>query len=90
MLLPPWVADPTLDEADRARGLLVFRIKAAALHIDPHCSVTKLSQFAGFSPNYLNTVIARGKLPRKAELAIRAAVGAKAFPTEEELLETSH
>lgn len=90
MPLPIWVTDPALTEEQRARAILAYRIKAAALHIDASGSVSRLSLFVGFSAGHLNLVIARGKLARKTELAIRQALGAEAFPTEEELLANSN
>lgn len=89
MPLPLWVTDPGLSEAEKARALLNYRIRLAALHVDCFGSINLLSARAGFATNYLGNVIRRGVLPRKCELAIRQVVGADVFPTEEDLLARS-
>lgn len=89
MPLPIWVTDPGLSEAEKARALLNYRIRLAALHVDCFGSIHELSTRAGYASAYLGNVIRRGALPLRVELAIRQVVGADAFPTEKDLLARS-
>lgn len=86
MKLPDWVTDPNLNEDERARQVLSYRLRLAALHIDPEGSLKRLGMAAGYSDQYMSICIGRGKLPQRAELAVRQVVGSEVFPTQEELL----
>lgn len=90
MKLPDWVTDPTLNEEERARQVLSYRLRMAALHVDPEGSLKRLGVAAGYSDQYMSICIGRGKLPHRAELAVRQVVGADVFPTQEELLAGSN
>ena len=82
MTAPNWVNDPSLSEEDRKKLLLSYHLRAAALQHNKNGSVKKLSIAAGFSGDYLALSILRGKLAKKAELAVRMVAGAEAFPED--------
>lgn len=79
MLLPNWVSDTTLDPIRREAMLLRFQLKMAALLHNKEGSLAPLSEAAGFSPNYLQTRINRGSIPKRALLAVKGVVGADPF-----------
>lgn len=83
MNVPSWASDPSLDESTRQKMLLNYRLRVAALHHNPHGSLTELSVAAGFFRQHLHMCISRGTMSRKAELAVRAVIGEDVFPALE-------
>lgn len=79
MQLPKWVTDPSLSEPDRNKRLLNYQIRQAALHHNAHGSIVELSRAAGFFDTYLRNSINKGRLPRKAALAVESLVGEEVF-----------
>lgn len=79
MPLPTWVTDPSLDDDERAKRTLNYRLRQAALHLSPDGSLTHLSESAGFGSTYLRNCINRGRLPRSGILAIQSLVGFEVF-----------
>lgn len=79
MLLPKWVSDTSHTDEERQALLLRFQLKMAALLHNKEGSLAPLSEAAGFSPNYLQTRIGRGSIPKRALLAVKGVVGADPF-----------
>lgn len=72
MDLPSWVIDPTLDQEERARRLIKFHLRRAALWHNPDASVLALGKAMGLGQNTLANGIARGSLSRQQALALEA------------------
>lgn len=79
MPLPHWADDPSLSDTDRIKMELNYKLRVAALHHNPYGSVVELSRDAGFFDTYLRNSINRGRLSRKAALAIESLVGKDVF-----------
>ncbi len=82
MSLPHWANDPSLSDTDRKKMELNYRLRVAALHHNPHGSVVELSRDAGFFDTHLRNSINRGRLSRKAALAIETLVGKDVFDAD--------
>ena len=83
MDLPSWVIDPTLDQEERARRLIKFHLRRAALWHNPDASVLALGKVLGLGSNTLANGISRGGLSRQQALAVEAFTGG--FVTREQL-----
>lgn len=83
MDLPSWVIDPTLDQEERARRLIKFHLRRAALWHNPDASVFEPRPKALPNANTLANGISRGGLSRQQALAVEAFTGG--FVTREQL-----
>lgn len=83
MDLPSWVNDPTLDQEERARRLIKYHLRRAALWHNQDASVLALGKALGLGSNTLANGISRGGLSRQQALAVEAFTGG--FVTREQL-----
>lgn len=79
MKLPHWVTDPSLTDKERAKALLTYQVKLAALHHSPSAAISRLGLDAGFSVMYMRNAITRGSMPKRARMAIQALTGPEVF-----------
>lgn len=81
MNLPRWVTDPALTDEQRQKALVTYQIKLAALHNCPSAALSRLGTDAGFSTMYMRNTIGKGRLSKRAQMAIQALVGPEVFDT---------
>lgn len=75
MQTPTWVTDPSLTPEQRASAMLNFRFRLAAVYHNPRGSIVMLSEACGFHHHHLQVCIHRGKVSRKAALALESVIG---------------
>lgn len=75
MHLPKWMANTPPGHEDFPSNIITYYLRQAAVFHNQHGSLVVMAEAAGYQGDYLRKCILRGKVPRKAAIALEAVVG---------------